>query len=75
MPVMRQQVPVLSENHTLAFIDCIMACMKMVSHQHKSNVKIQPEQDNSYGAHMDTQPLTHTHIADTHRRISHPKCF
>lgn len=32
MPAMRQQVPMLSENHTLAFIDCIMACMKMVSH-------------------------------------------
>ena len=32
MPVMRQQVPVLSEKHTFAFIDCIMACMKMVSH-------------------------------------------
>lgn len=29
---MQSQVPVLSENHTLAFIDCIMACMEMVSH-------------------------------------------
>lgn len=36
MPAMQQQqqqqVPMLSENHKLAFIDCIMACMKMVSH-------------------------------------------
>lgn len=62
MPVMQQQVPVLSENHTLAFIDCIMACMKMVSHKHKSNVKIQPEQDNSHGAHIDAHPFTHTQI-------------
>lgn len=66
MPVMQQQVPMLSENHKYAFIDCIMACIKMVSHKHKSNVKIQPEQDNSHGAHIDTHPFTHTHMADKH---------
>lgn len=32
MPAMRQQVPSLAGSHMLAFIDCIMACMKMVSH-------------------------------------------
>lgn len=32
MPAMRQQVPSLTGSHTLTFIDCIMACMKMVSH-------------------------------------------